>query len=331
MGVYLDALPKIYESYSVACFYSFILYVISGTEDEKAREQFFVGAERRNRRGKKNLHDKGSLRWYRVRSMLVYQAPFTALILTIALEIVTALMCPTQEKTIIIKLVIDLVTFFSLVTALVSKINVYVRFRKELAQAKVLRRFFSFKGMVWVFVHQELIMMIISAARVVKPTTYMSQADWLWGLPEFMIMCECAIFSILFLFTLSGFQYRRAAAATSDAESLTNDGKLAKPRSEPAWKYVGSFFLPLDLLRAQVYGLKTFAQLFKGKGSFDYTGGSGVAYAQRVGDNNTAYEPYRNTGLNIQNPDDDSTKPKDSAAYHPVNRDESPMPPRERY
>lgn len=287
LNTYLSVIPKVYESYAVACFFQFMLSVITKTENEHEREQFMADTERQTRLKHKQLHDKGSLRWYKVRSMVVFQSPLITLLGVIATEILVTVMCPTKKSGMEGKFGIQIVMFVSVISAIVSIANIYLRFKKEeLKQAKIARKFLSFKGLIWLFVHQQLIMEIISFARVVKPTYYMSSADFNIGVPAFMIMCECGIFSFLFFFFLSGWSYRPSAAQGNDIEMKNHKSATYAPLS--AW--ILAFFFPADIFVQTWRAMKTFAGLFRG--SFDYTGGTGVAWNQRHHNQNTSYEPY---------------------------------------
>lgn len=288
LNTYLNVVPKVYETYAVACFFQFMLAVLTNTEDEHAREQFMADAERQTRRKHKQLHDRGSLRWYKVRSMMVFQTPLITLLGVIATEILATVMCPTSKSGMEGKFAIQVVLFVSVFSALLSKINIYARFRKEeFKHAKIARKFLSFKALVWLFIHQQIIMEIISFARVVKPTYYMSAADFNIGVPAFMIMCECAIFSFWFFFSLSGWLYRPSAQG-NDIETKNN--KSTTDASLGA--YIGSFLFPVDIFVQTWRAMKTFASLFKGRNGFDYTGGTGISWQQRHHDQNTSYEPY---------------------------------------
>ena len=60
MGTWLDPISKLCELYCVASFYTFMVDVL--TPDQSSQKDFFIAAERRDRRGTKQAHDRGSLR-----------------------------------------------------------------------------------------------------------------------------------------------------------------------------------------------------------------------------------------------------------------------------
>lgn len=288
LNSYLIAIPKVCETYAIACFYQFMLQVLTNTEDEHKREQFMVEAERQTRRKHHCIHDKGSLRWYKVRSMVVFQAPLITLLGVIAVEIIASVVCSTTRSAEISKFAIQILLFVSVISAMVSMANIYIRFKQdEYRRAKILRKFLTFKGMIWLFVHQQLILQITTFAKAVKPTYYMSEADFSIGLPAFMILCECAIFSFLFFYSLSGYAYRSSIQVV-DAESK---GVKTSPDA-PIGAYLAAFFVPSDIFVQTWRAMESFAGLSKGRQGFDYTGGTDIGWYQRVRDQSTSYEPY---------------------------------------
>lgn len=273
---YVVSIPKIYETYAVACFFQFMLHVLTNTEDESKRYEFMAQAERRTIKKSKRIHDKGSLRWYKVRSMLVFQSPFITLLGVIATEIIAAKTCDDDDEggPDIGKLIIEATLFLSVVNAIVSMANIYARFKfEEFKTAHIFRKFISFKGMITIFVHQQLVLTIINFTNAVEPTHYMSQADFDIGIPAFLILCECCIFSFIFFFSLSGLNYRQSAQ--------TGDTPSKQHKKIPISAYLLGFFLPTDIVVQTGRAMRTFIGLFKGKRRFDYTNGTGTPWSPR--------------------------------------------------
>lgn len=182
---FMDPLPKLYEIYCLASFYSFMVQVL--TPDEATRDDFFIKATRMNRRGKKQKHDNGSLRWFRFESVAIYMSLFVIFIITILQEIVNTVMCHTSRAYEILDVVIEVFSFVATVMALMALVRMYARFRKDYQGTHLLRKFWTFKGFVWLIVHQQIIIGAIQASKVVTPTRYMSFADFEYGIPEFMM------------------------------------------------------------------------------------------------------------------------------------------------
>lgn len=96
--------------------------------------------------------------------------------------------------------------------------------------------------MVWLFVVQQLILQIITAARAVKQTYYMSEVDFAIGFPAFSFLCECAVFSFVFFFRISGYRYRSLAQV--DHTGCEDDVVLS---DAPIGVYLAVFFIPSDI------------------------------------------------------------------------------------
>ena len=68
-GQFFDPIPKLYDTFVVASFFQLAVYYAA--PEERTRHQFFVSLERRERRTcrwrTKKVHDRGSLRWFKVR------------------------------------------------------------------------------------------------------------------------------------------------------------------------------------------------------------------------------------------------------------------------
>lgn len=139
LGGYLDPIPKLYEIFVVACFHHLMVQVIH--PNEETRTEFWIQTERMNRNAKKNLHDKGSYRWYRVQSMFVHVVLFVILALTIVEEVLVYKECETQEENRGATAAITLITAILTIMAVVSLLRIYLRFKVEYQGTKILRKF----------------------------------------------------------------------------------------------------------------------------------------------------------------------------------------------
>ena len=112
------------------------------TPNEETRKEFFISAMRMNRRAKKQVHDRGSLRWFRMESMSICLALFVIFVITILEEILNARLCYTSKAYQVSVIVTQVLSFGSTIVALMALIRLYLRFRKEFprhkASAKVL-------------------------------------------------------------------------------------------------------------------------------------------------------------------------------------------------
>lgn len=220
------------------------------------------------------------LSWYRVRSALIYQVPIVSAIVCILNGILFGTVCDTSKEFQLGSTLLAIINFLSQVLALTSIVGYYRRLRPEFRGTPIMRKFLTYKAMVWLIIHQQLILEIIQFAKVVTPTSgtteYMSYADFKFGIPEFMLCCETLIFSCLFQWSFAAWPHRKALLS-SDVETLHTSH--APDRS--LFAYVQALLWPQDIFHEQLAAAKTLIGTFKGADSFDYTAGTGVGFSQR--------------------------------------------------
>ena len=297
-GTYLDDIPKTYESFTVAAFFNLMVYTI--TPDSVTRESYYVGLERLHHRRKAGrIHDKGSYRsvsnstsdtrmnvlihrisWYRVRSALVYQVPISSAVVCVLNGILYGTLCHTSKQYQTATTVLSVFNFLAQVLALTSIVDYYRRLRPSFRGTPIVRKFLVYKVMVWLIIHQQLILQIISIAKAVTTTSgttsYMSYADFKYGIPEFMLCCETLIFSCLFQWSFSAFDYRKALSSTDFEISHTGHSPDASVGT-----YLLALFWPQDIFHEQWQAIKTLVGVRKGASKFDYTAGTGVGFPER--------------------------------------------------
>lgn len=139
LGNYLDPIPKLYEVYVVACFHHLMIQVICPTEGN--RKDFFIQADRMNRSATKQTHANGSYRWYRVQSMFVHLALFIIAVLTVVEEVLVYKECKTNEQNGAASAILTIVTVVLTITAVVSLLRIYIRFKPEFQGTRTLRKF----------------------------------------------------------------------------------------------------------------------------------------------------------------------------------------------
>lgn len=273
INTFLDPIPKIYEVYCVVTFFEFMIQVLVPNEADRIR--FFVTADRMDRRNKKRFHDRGSYRWYRVQRMLVYLSFTINFVITVLGEVLAGVLCQTAQAYRIWDIASEVITFMSTVIALMVLVRVYRRFRHDFQGTHLLRKFWTFKGLVWLILHQQLILEIIVFTKVVEPTEYMSEGDWLYGIPQFMTVCEAFIFAFVYISTLSGLGYRGHMY-----EKMVQTQTRHKAVDGSAAKYILSFVIPTDIVAGAWESLHTLMLVLRGRGRFDYTGGTGASWKE---------------------------------------------------
>lgn len=140
LGYYLDPVPKAYEVVCVATFFNLMVQVIS--PDEAIRKEFYVQADRLDRRNKKRKSDRGSWRWYETMQMLPYIAVAGIFIISVAEIASAAKKCGTEgEENKAQKVVLTIFTVTFTIMGLVSIFKFYRRFKADFQGTKTLRRF----------------------------------------------------------------------------------------------------------------------------------------------------------------------------------------------
>ena len=275
----MDPVPKLYDMYCVICFFNYMIQVIA--PDEATRHEFFIGAARLNRRNKKLVHRKGSLRMFRYQFVVMYVSLFIVFLMTLATEFINIGLCHSSKANQIFSIAIQVVTFVFTASAIMTLLRFYRRYQAEFQGTHLLRRLVTFKVFLLIIIHQQLIFEIITFTRIVTPTQNMSMADWLWGIQEFMLCAEALIASFFYMTTLSGWRYRNRKVSSGP-------GASKRSSDESFWKYLACIILPWDILMNFAHALRTIPALIRGKNSFDYTGGTGISWEERQGKSNQA-------------------------------------------
>ena len=140
LGYYLDPVPKAYEVVCVATFFNLMVQVIS--PDEATRKEFYVQADRLDRKHKKTISDRGSWRWFETMQMLPYIAMLGIGIISVAEIASAAAECGTEgEDNKAQKVVLTVFTVIFTIMGLVAILKFYGRFKADFQGTKTLRRF----------------------------------------------------------------------------------------------------------------------------------------------------------------------------------------------
>lgn len=203
-----------------------------------------------------------------------------SLILCILNEILYGTTCTTGNKYKVGSIILTVFNFVFQVMALTSIIDYYRRLRFQFRGTPTLRKFLTYKIMVWLIIHQSLILEIVEFAQVVTPTSgttaNMSYADFKYGIPQFMLCCETLVFSCLFVWAFSACPYRRALKSRDFEIPRVSHSPDASVRD-----YILALVYPKDIFHEILQGSKTFLGLFRGAKDFDYTAGTGVGFNER--------------------------------------------------
>lgn len=219
---YLLPVPELYECFAlVALFYLFITYV---SPDEHMREVFFRQLPRMNRKQTAQKHDRGSLRWFYVLWIFVFQILVVHTVATALSYYFEATACPLSRESTNSKAVISGVEALSLILCMIGILAFYKRFKPELKEHGALTKLLAFKIIVGITVVQGLVFSILLSTKTLKPSEHLSYNDLSIGLPAFLTCCEVFIFSVIFIFTFSARPYTPRVLKVSGHSTVKRHG-----------------------------------------------------------------------------------------------------------
>lgn len=244
----------------------------------QTREDYMVAAPRLSRNRKRQKHDAGTYRWYKLARMFVYLGLFLHTVVTVLEMIIARTMCHTSDTYESAYTLLEVLGILFTFMALISLLRTYSRFSETYQQFHLFRTFWVFKGIVLLYMVESLIIRIVVAAGSVQPTTYMSQADFDWAVQSFMVCCQSCIFSFGYVVSLSGWRYRRNAARPGYA-------KVSGARHAASFtkgRLLLDVLLPREPFTGFAEAVRTLFSLCRGRRAFDYTGKTGIDHRQRV-------------------------------------------------
>lgn len=223
--------------------------------------------------------------------MFVYFGLFFHTIITVLEMIIARTLCHTSETYESAYTLLEILGIVFTFFALGALLRTYSRFSETYQKFNLLSTFWVFKGIVLLYMLESLIIRILVAARAVQPTTYMSQADFDWGVQSFMVCCQSCIFSFGYVVALSGWRYRHRANGPSYA-------KVAGSRHGPDFskgRLLLDVFFPREPFTGFAESVRTFFSLFRGRKGFDYTGKTGATHLQRAAAQTEGHMPVPQT------------------------------------
>ncbi|KFZ08446.1 hypothetical protein V502_09349 [Pseudogymnoascus sp. VKM F-4520 (FW-2644)] len=187
----------------------FLLYIGYISPEENDRGTFYVGLERRAYNGNRK-HDKGSLRWFRVIWVLVFQiVPVTMMLFPISYIIVNVI-CPLDSRLESAEMAMAGLQFLTTSTCWTAIFLYYKRTQSQLKNYRGSRKLNSFQSLVGLQSIQSLVFPLLTQTASYLPTKYISYEDFTNVIPAFMTCWESLIFSILFIKVFSFTPYRNA-------------------------------------------------------------------------------------------------------------------------
>ncbi|KAK3071125.1 hypothetical protein LTR53_009202 [Teratosphaeriaceae sp. CCFEE 6253] len=202
---YLEPVAGLYEVFAVvAIFLLFLAYIVP---DPSGYETSFGMLERRFIVRQHKKHEHGSLRWFHVIWVLVFQILPLHLVSAIAGWILKAVTCPTDLTRRYAGIAIQAVQSVSTITALLAIVCFYRRLQSPLKARSSLSKFTTFKIIISIALTQGPVFAGLNQGGVLKSTEYISFEDWAIGVPALCICCEMLVFSILFSWPFSASEY----------------------------------------------------------------------------------------------------------------------------
>ena len=210
--------PELYECFAlVAVFYLMVLYV---SPDEGNRETFFHHLQRIGRYSQQPKHGRGSLRWFQVTWVLVFQILLAKLVINAAEWILNAAMCPITYAGSKASTAVSAVQSIATVVCVMSILGFHRRLKKEMDGHHALRKLATFKGFVGIVLLQTPVFSGLAEHKVFHGTQYISIIDFTVGTPSFLVCVEMFLVTLLFLWSFNALEYKNLARS----QNLAREG-----------------------------------------------------------------------------------------------------------
>ena len=214
----LTPFAELYECFAlVAVFYLMVLYV---SPDEGERETFFHHLQRLGRYSQQPKHNRGSLQWFQVTWILVFQILPAKLAINVVEWGLSAAMCPIAYMDSKASTAVSVVQSLVTVMCVMAILGFHRRLKKEMQGHHAFAKLATFKGFVGIVLLQTPIFAGLAEHHGFKPTQYVSYTDFIIGTPSFLVCVEMFIVSLLFLWSFSAVEYKNLAKS----QNLSRDG-----------------------------------------------------------------------------------------------------------
>lgn len=216
----LEPFPELYECFAlVAMFYLLVLYV---APHESHWDHFFMNLQRFGvvKNKPKLKHDGGSLRWFKMIWVMVFQILPVKLVLNILVWVLSAVTCPVKYKLSSTGTALSVIESVATSICVLGIVWFARRMAPELKQYKVVYKLFSFKGIVGVTLTQAPVFQLFAQYQWFKRTQYVSVLDFAVGTPAFMTCVEMFVVSVIFLWSFSAEEYLELSRELPRTRSL---------------------------------------------------------------------------------------------------------------
>lgn len=247
---YLEPIANLYEMICmVAVFLMFIAFLVPGAEDRSNVDRYFVELQRNTTFRKKPKHNRGSLRWFYVIWILIFQVLICRTAYNIGEWAFWANACPLDAEPTPLQVIEPIF----MVAWVVGLLGFYHRMKPQLKERKAFFKAFCFKTIVLLQVIQTPIFDNLLSGGSVTPSSTVSYADWDVGIPAFIVCCEMLIFGILFFVAYPTKDYKQAAGgleASRLARPLPISAAILDVSSSPIPKPLRADTLTLFSIRS---------------------------------------------------------------------------------
>lgn len=255
---YIHPLAVCYEGLAMTAL--FLLYVNLVCPDELDRAQYFTSLERKWINGKVKKGSSGSLRWFRMIWILVFQVTFTRILCTIAQEVLFSNTCPLSELRAHVSIAIQVIQGISTGIAVYAIIIFERRMHSRLESHghRPALKLVSFKLVVGLEAAQDILFAALGQSGAYFPTApyRVSWVDFSTGIPLLILVFEMTIVSVAFMWAYSFEEYRRMV--------LRGDKVLV-----PSWRAFFGAFVSADLWRGVGYMFTCFTNSTYHEGHVD--------------------------------------------------------------
>ncbi|MCJ1388815.1 hypothetical protein MMC18_001665 [Xylographa bjoerkii] len=206
---YIAPVPDYYEGFSIVAI--FLLFVTFINPDESIRDQFFndIAAQKRSISSKKRPKKSGAEVFHRT-CLFVFQIIPSRIATLVASEALYAATCPLSKKRGNALMIIQVVQAFSTTMAVVAVIRFEGTHNSRMQDRHPRLKLWTFKSIVFLEFVQNVVFSALASTETYRPTQYVSYYDMSIGLNQFIISCECFLYTFMYMKAFEFGSYRRA-------------------------------------------------------------------------------------------------------------------------
>ncbi|KAI0195923.1 organic solute transporter Ostalpha-domain-containing protein [Astrocystis sublimbata] len=201
-AVYINPWAVFVEAIALGAFFLLLCEFISPSSHQ--RDVFFAALPTTSESGK---NGKNGLEWFRLQWILIFQFPVVTFLVAIFTDITEAAgaYCQFMSSTHFAKLWLSVATYVSTGVAVIAIFRFYGRLKQRLAPYGALKKLLAFKIVVFLTTFEGVIFTILESAGKLEPTSVLTRADLIYGIPKLLTCLELVPLS---LFLIYAYSYR---------------------------------------------------------------------------------------------------------------------------